>query len=160
VTVQRGDRDRIAQPEPVELEGVRVATRIVDLVRHEDDRLARPAENARDLLVSRRHAGARVGHEDDQIGLLHRAPRLLRNLTRERRGIGDVDAARVHEDEPLPRPLADDFLAIPRHTGGLEHDGLTCRGEAVDQRRLADVREADDGDRAQERGAHRPAFGL
>ena len=62
-----------------------------------------------------RDSRLRVDDEDDEVGLLDRAARLLGDLLGQRRGVGDVDAARVHEHEALARPLADDVLAVARH---------------------------------------------
>ncbi len=74
-------------------------------------------------------------------------------ILRERRRVGDVDAAGVDEDEALAGPLAHDLLAIAGHPRRLEDDSLPRRSEAVDEGRLADVREADDRDRPEERRA-------
>ena len=77
--------------------------------------------------------------------------------------VGDVDAAGVDEQEARARPLADELLAVARDAGRLVHDGLARAGQPVDERGLADVREADDRDRAERarsrsrrRGARRP----
>ena len=77
-SVQPGDRDRVAQPEPVQLERERLLGRIVDLVREHDHRLPRLAQDLRDLLVARRHAGARIDDEEHEIRLRDRLVRLLR----------------------------------------------------------------------------------
>ena len=44
------------------------------------------------------------------------------------------------------RPLADELLAVARDAGRLVDDGGAGPGQAVDERRLADIREADDRD--------------
>ena len=85
VAVHGGDRDGIAEAEPVELVRGGVVLRVVDLVRDDDDRLVRPAEDLGDLLVARSHSGARVHDEEDEVGLLDRTLRLLRDVARERR---------------------------------------------------------------------------
>ena len=51
----------------------------------------------------------------------------------------------------LPVPLADELLAVARDAGRLVHDGRARRGQPVDERRLADVREADDRHGPQQR---------
>ena len=56
VAVQRGERDRVAEPEPVELERVHVAARVVDLVREQEHRLVRAAQDRGQLLVAGRDA--------------------------------------------------------------------------------------------------------
>ena len=95
--------------------------------------------------------GFGVDDEDDEVGLVDGPPRLLGDLLGQRRRVGDVDPAGVDEDEALARPLADDVLAVARDARRLEDNGLARGGEAVDERRLADVRKADDGDRAEQR---------
>ena len=93
--------------------------------------------------------------EQHEVGLGDRASRLLRDLLRQRRRVGDVDAAGVHEQESVAGPLADDLLPVARHAGRLVDDRLARAGQPVDEGRLADVREADDGDRAEQLvGAH------
>ena len=99
VPVQAGDRDRVAEPELVQLERERLLLRIVDLVRDHEHRLLRLAEDLRDLLVARRDAGLRVEHEEDDVGLRDRLARLVGDRARERRHVGDVDAAGVDEQE-------------------------------------------------------------
>ena len=154
VAVHGGDRDRIAEAEPVELIRGGVVLRVVDLVGDHDDRLVRAAEDRRDFLVARRHAKPCVHDEEDEVGLLDRSLRLLRDVACEGRRISHVDAPSVDEDEALPRPLAHDLLTVARHPGSLEDDRLAGRGQPVDERGLADVREADDRDRPQEGSGH------
>ena len=104
VAVDRRDRDRVAEPEPVELERLGLAARFVDLVRDQEDRLAGVAEDRCKLLVAGGDPGPRVDDEEDEVGLGDRPTGLLDDLLRERRGIRDVDAARVDEEKPLTRP--------------------------------------------------------
>jgi hypothetical protein len=151
VAVERRERDRIAEPEPVELERVRVPARVVDLVCDEQHGLPRRPQDGRDLLVARGDTCARIREEDDDVRLGHGLARLVRDRARDRRRVGDVDAARVDEQELLPGPLADELLAVARDTRRLVHDGGAALGEPVHERRLADVRKADDRDRARER---------
>ena len=70
--------------------------------------------------------------------------RYLRNRARDRRRVRDVDTTGVDQDEALAAPLADELLAVTRHSGALVHDGRAGLGQPVDERRLADVRKADD----------------
>ena len=109
-------------------------------------RLRGPAQDVRHLLVAGRNTCLRVDDEEHQVGLVDRLPRLLGDLARDRRGVGDIDATGVDQPEALAVPLADHLLAIARDAGRLEHDCLARRRQPVDERRLADVREADDGD--------------
>jgi len=79
----------------------------------------------------------------------------LRDLLAERAGVLGVHPTSVDEPEPGAVPLAQQLLAVPCHAGGLVDDGRATLGQAVDQRRLADIREADDG-----HGAKQPLDAL
>ena len=154
VSVHRGERNRVAEAEPVELQRVRLAPGLVDLVRDQEDRLVRVPEDRRQLLVARRDPGPGVDDEEDEVGFGDRRPRLVGDLLGQRRAVGDVDAARVDEQEAVAGPLADELLAVARDSGCLVDDGLASAGQPVDERGLADVREADDGDRAEQLVVH------
>jgi hypothetical protein len=67
-------------------------------------------------------------NEEDEVGLLYRTLRLLGDVLGEGRGVGNVHATGVDEDEALPRPLADHLFPVARHPRGLEHDSLARRG--------------------------------
>src|SRR5215471_16935322 len=67
--VQAGDRDRLAQTEPMQLERERLLARIVDLVREHQNRLVCLAQDLGDLLVPRRHPRPRIDDEEDEIRL-------------------------------------------------------------------------------------------
>ena len=112
---------------------------------------------AGDLLVARADADAGVDHEQHEVGLGHGLARLLRDLAGDARAL-DVDAAGVDEAEAAGRSTR-----RRRPCGRASRPGTSCTtvsrrpGEPVDERRLADVREADDGHRAGEhRGWARP----
>ena len=94
--------------------------------------------------------GPRVDDEEDEVGLGDRASRLLGDLLRQRRRVGDVHAAGVDEQEALAGPLAVELLAVARDAGVSWTTACARAGQPVDERRLADVREADDRDRAEQ----------
>ena len=154
VAVQAGDRDRVAEAELVQLERERLLLRVVDLVRDHEHRLLRLAQDLRDLLVTGRDPDLRVEHEEDDVGLRDRLARLVGDRARDRRRVGDVDAAGVDEEEAPVPPLAEELLAVARDARRLVHDGGPRAGQAVDEGRLPDVREADDRDGAD--GLHGP----
>ncbi len=140
--VQRRDRDRLAQPEPVQVERRRLVGGVVDLVRDHDHRPVRAAQDLGDLLVARREAGAGVDHDRDHVGLLDGPPRLGRDLRLHGRVVADVDAAGVDQDERAPAPVAGHLVAVARHARALVDDRVPRRREPVHERRLARVREA------------------
>ena len=115
------------------------------LVDREEHRLARAPQFAREELVLRREAGARIGDEDEPVGFLD--------------GVLGLDAhQRVHADRVLDQAagvdadvlhraeLAVAVLAVARDAGHVGHDGVTRLRERVEQRGLADVRPPDDRD--------------
>ena len=146
--VQRRQRQGLAEAELVELERLGIAAWIVELVRDQDHRLARAAQQVGELLVPGSDAGARVDHEQHEIGLGDRGASLVGDLALHRARVAGIDATGVEDREGGPAPLDDQLLAVARDARLLVHDRLAGRGQAVHERRLADVREADDGDRA------------
>ena len=135
----------------MELERLVVARGVVDLVRDQEDGLARGAEDGGDLLVPGGHARAGVGQEQDDVGLLDGLARLRRDRAHDRRPVGDVHASGIDEHEALAGPLALELLAVARHPGRLVDDRGAGLCQPVDERRLADVGEADDRDRSDQR---------
>ena len=117
-----GERDRVAEPEPVQLVREDVVRRVVELVREDERRLVRLAEDLRDLLVAGRDAGLRVDDEEDEVRLLDGRARLLGDRARHRRLIRDVHAAGVDQEEALAVPVADELLAVARDARRLVHD--------------------------------------
>ena len=115
---------------------------------------------SRELLVAGRDARLRVDDEEDEVGLRDRGARLDGDLLRDRARVGDVDAARVDQQEALAVPLADELLAVAGRALHCVDDRRARGGEPVDQRRLADVREPDDRDRAAERRLQQPGLRL
>ena len=75
-------RDRVAEPEAVELERERLLAGSSILFATTSTGLPRHAQDLGELLVAGRHAGARVDDEEDEVGLLDRRARLLRDRAR------------------------------------------------------------------------------
>ena len=144
----------------MQLERKRLLFRVVDLVRDHEHRLLRLAENLRDLFVARRDADLRVEHKEDDVCLRDRLARLVGDRAGDRRRVGDVDPAGVDEEEAPVAPLADELLAVARDAGRLVHDGGPRTRQAVDERRLPDVREADDRNGADGLGRGHTAKGT
>ena len=147
VAVQRRERDRVAEAELVELERERVApgSSILFAIRStglcESRRISATSSSPGVMPIcastTKRTRSASATASRACIG----------DRPRHRVGARDVDAAGVDEQEALAVPLADELLAVARDTGRLVHDRGARRRQPVDERRLADVREADDRDR-------------
>src|SRR6185369_15155836 len=96
------------------------------------------------VAVERAQAGARIEQHDQHVACGNRAHRVLVHAVRERNlglaaesaGIDEIDRRAV------PVELLDD--RITRDAGLVERDRAAAAEQAVEQRRLADVRPADD----------------
>ena len=117
----------------------------VDLVRGDQHRLAGLAEQLRDLAVDGGHALARVDDERHDVGLVQRAQRLLPHR-REDPGRERIEAAGVDDAKPRRPPLADAVAAIARDARLVLDQRRLPADQAVEQRRLADVRPPDQRD--------------
>ncbi len=123
-----------------------VAIGRVHLVDREEGRLAGALEDAGDLLVVRREAGLAVDEEHDRVGLLGGHERLVADRRLELVDAARLDAAGVDEQEVDAVPVRVVVAAVAGDAARLVHDGVGLLGDAVDERGLADVRSADDGD--------------
>ena len=96
-------------------------------------------------------ARPRVDDEEHEVGLADRRARLLddrRGRTRPRRARSTPPVSTIRKCSPFQS--REQLLAVARDARRLVHDRGARLRQAVDQRRLADVREADDRDRARE----------
>ena len=99
------------------------------------------------MAVDRRHALARIDHEQRDVGLVERALGLRPHAAGKRLGRrlfepGGVDQPEV-EIGDMPLALA----AVAGHPGQIVDQRQLAADEPVEQRRLADIRPADDRDR-------------
>ena len=100
------------------------------------------------LFVVDARIGTTPGDEEDEVGLLDRLACLVCDRPRELGVVGDVDAARVDHEEAAAVPFDLELLAVARDAGRLVDDRRARGRQPVDERGLADIRKADDGDRA------------
>ena len=131
--MQRGNRERIPEAEIVEL--IEFRGRLADavhLVDAEHDRLAGLLQHVRNVHVICGHAGAQVGHEDDDIRALNRKLRLTAHLFEHMVvGLG-LDTARVHDHEGLAAPFRFCVDAISGDAGRVLHDRKPLPDEFVE----------------------------
>ena len=158
--MQRGDRDRFAEAEARELPDVGFAALIVDLVHRDDHRVGAALQQLRDAGVLLGRSGDDVDDEDDDVGRPHRGVGLRADLGRERGFVArEARIARceppagVDDLEAPSLPLGRELLPVARHAGLFLDDGVALPDDAVDERRLPDVRPPDDGD-DRELGGH------
>ena len=140
VALRRGDGQRVAQAQRVELVGGYVLADRVALVHGEEHRPLRAPQDAGDGLVLLGDAGLGVHDEHDGVGLVDGHDRLLADLWREHVvGRGGLDAARVDQGEVDAVPGGVVGGAVARDALDLVHDGLGALGDAVHEGGLAHV---------------------
>ena len=139
------------KPQRVELRRGRLVFRVLDLVRHEQHRPPQLAQARADLLVERHQSLLRVHQEEHHVGALEGAVDLRLDLGGQ--VVRRADAAGVPELEQALVVLDDGADPVARDAGGRVHDGDALPRQAVQERRLADVRPPDDDDRRDRAGA-------
>ena len=98
------------------------------------------------LLIERRDAGPGVNDPDDRLGFIDGESGLLEDVGRDDRLIVRDDPTRVDQLEGLGFPLDLAVDAVAGDAGLVADDRLSRTGEAIKERRLADVRTAYDCD--------------
>ncbi len=146
------DRQRLAEAEAVKLGRLGQLRDTVALVGRHEARQRRAAQQVRELLVARAHPRARVDHQHRHLRLSEACARLLADRAGQRVLVVEVHPAGVDQLEAPPVPLALHLVAVARHPRALVHDRLTRAAQAVDERGLAHVGVANDGD-LQHRGS-------
>ena len=141
----RGHGVRLAQAEAVEVVHDRVAGDI-HLVHHQQRLPPGAPELGGDGLVEIRNAGVRVDQEQHRVREPDRRLRLTPHVGVAARGRGGQEAARVHEHERASRPLGAHGIPVARDPRAVVRDRPALAEDAIEQRRLAHVRAADDGD--------------
>ena len=141
-----GDGDRLAE---AELEG-RVEAFLggatLALVGDEHDGASRRAHQFAERLVVRSYALARVDDEQHQIGGAKRRFALLAHALGDRAALGVLEAGRVDDGHGIAGKVGFALAPVarqPRHVG---HESRAPSRQPVEQRRLADIGSADDGD--------------
>ena len=145
-TVQGADRVRVLPAVAVELGAVVLAALAVGLVDGHDDGHRRRAQELGGLLVGGCLAGGGVHHEQDQVRLPDRQPRLLLDLRLDRVAGAALEPAGVDHDEAPAVPFGLAVQPVARGAGAVLDDGRPFADDPVEQRALADVGTADDGD--------------
>src|SRR5208282_3793583 len=118
----------------------------VHLVDGEEERLAGARQKSRQLAIGTCDLGARIDDHDDGRGFFERNLGLAEDF----RGyevfvIGD-DAAGIYNPKVVPTPFDLAIEAVAGNAGLVSDNGAPRSGQMVEERRLADVGAADDGD--------------
>ncbi len=141
-----GEGDRVAEPKGERLVGAGHTGPALGLVGDEDDRASRPAGQFGEGLVGRQNTGAGVDHEQHHVGGEDRRFGLHPHPAGQGVVVGLFQAGGV--DDPEDQAAEGDIALAPvtGHAGAVVHKGELLAHEAVEQRRLADIRPADDRD--------------
>ena len=127
-----------------------VPPRVVELVREHEHRLSRRAQDLRELLVARRHprraSTTKSTRSASSIAAFACSATCGPNGPVSSRSTPPVSMSR----KCVPAQSHEELLAVARDAGRLVDDGRARLRQPVDERGLADVREADDRDRARE----------
>ena len=145
--VGRGNGEGIAQTERVEIVDVVVHALIIDLVDHQNDRLAALAQHGGNVFVVSGHAGAAVGKKENHIAGVDGDFGLTAHLLEQDIVRARLDAAGVDQGEFVVEPFAIRVDAVARHAGGILHDRDAPPRDFVKEGRFAHVRAADDRDK-------------
>jgi hypothetical protein len=143
--VRGRDRERRIDAERREVCDDRDRVGRVGLVHSDDRRLPAPPHLVEDPAVAGQQALARIAHEDDRIGLVDRGLGLAARELRELVAVA-VEPPGVDHHEGTRPIAADAVVAVARDAGAIGDDRVTTPGQLVEQRRLADVRPADQRD--------------
>ncbi len=132
--------------------GVSFGAARVHLVGGDQNGFAAAAQAAGNFAVERHDAFLHVDDQHDDIrrfdGQFHLFERGLDDDVAGFFAAQQTDAAGVHEREGVPAPLGLGGDAVARDAGLVMHDGDAPSDDAIEQRGLADIRPADNGDQA------------
>jgi len=141
-----GDGEDVAEAEAAEVFGGGSEGGGVDLVDGEEDGLATAQEEAGEGDVGRGELGAAVDDHDDDGGFGEGGAGLEKDFGGEQRGVVGDDAAGVDQARVGGLPLDEAVDAVAGDAGLVANDGAARAGEAIEERGLADVGAAADGD--------------
>ena len=148
IAVRRRDGYRIAEAERMEFARRDRGIESLGLV---DDDQCTSRVTARELgnvFVRGSQALAGVDHDEGDIGFREGADGLSRRMFVDA-GLAASDATRVDDQEGNGTDLAEPVLPVPRQTRVVRDERVTRSRQPVEQRRLADVRAADQSDYGQ-----------
>ena len=144
-TVQRADRQWIAETERHELPTITLAAVVVDLVGHEEHRRLDLAQPHRNRFVVVGQADGTVDHEHHEICCANRCLDLTADLGVEF-AAGRQPATRIDHQERPAEPFGLDLFAVAGDARPVLDDGQLLADDPVEQRALADVGSPDDDD--------------
>ena len=116
----------------------------LDLVDDEEHRPARSPQEPCNAAVLGGEARTSVDDEEHRIGFGDRRAGLLRHFVQDPGLRHRLESARVDDDEPTLARAPATVVAIARESGKIGDERRAALRQSVEQRRLADIRAADD----------------
>ena len=123
------------------------------LVDGDDDRLAPDAQSPGNVVIRRGQSFAAIDHENHRVGLVHGCQRLAGGQ-RGQFALVVGQSAGVDHDHRAPTGVGEAIAAIPGQARVVRNQRVPGTGELVEQRGLANVWPAHQGDY----GKHDPAW--
>jgi hypothetical protein len=133
------DRAHALEAETMELSGARFVFRRVAFVHDQRDWPIALAQFAGDRFVFGQEPGVGVHDEQDRVGVAHRSARLRLNRRAESLARRGFETGRVDDEDTPARDFDRLDDAVARETGDVVDERTSPTGEAVEERRLADV---------------------
>ena len=150
-----GDGEDVAEAEAAEVFGGGSEGDGVDLVDGEEDGLAAAQKETGEGDVGRGELGAAVDDHNDDGGFGEGGAGLEEDFGGDEFGVVGDDAAGVDQAGGGGLPLDEAVDAVAGDSGLVADDGAARTGEAIEERRLADVGAAADGDEWERAGGGR-----
>jgi len=141
-----GDGEDVAESKAAEVFGGGGEGDDVDLVDGEEDGLAAAQEETGEGDVGAGELGAAVDDHDDDLRLGEGGLGLEEDFGGDEFGVVGDDAAGVYQACVGSHPFDEAVDAVASNAGLVADDGAARTGEAIEERRLADVGAAADGD--------------
>ena len=136
----------LSHAEGPRIERPRLAGGAFRLVGDDDHRLAAGAQDIRETLIEGRHARAGVDDEEARRSLRYGAIGLQAHAAFERLFRRLFEAGRIHNREFEVAETRVAFAPVARNARRIINKRQTLADKPVEQRRLADIRTADNGD--------------
>ena len=140
------DGDRLAEAQLESGVEARLPYAPLALIGDDDNRAPRGAHELGEHLVARRHAFARIDQEQHEIGLGERRLGLLAHALGDRPAFCLLEARRIDDRDGVAGEIRLARAAVARQPRHIGDEGRALARQTVEQRRLADVGPADDGD--------------
>ena len=141
-----GNGDRLAEAELERRIEALLGRAAFALVGDEHDRASRRADQLGERLVVGGDAFARIDDEEHEIGRGQRRFALLAHALGNRAALGLLEAGRVDDGHGIAGEIGFAVASVARQPRHIRDERGTAARQPVEQRRLADVGAADDGD--------------